>query len=78
MKVLIPLLATPITTAIAVYPTLLGTGGRYVLTFSNSRHCSFYRFEPLTLIPMQKKLLDLTLLSPKELDWLDAYHNTVS
>lgn len=40
--------------------------------------CSFYRFEPLTLIPMQKKLLDLSLLSPKELDWLDAYHETVS
>lgn len=27
---------------------------------------------------MQKKLLDLALLSSKELDWLDAYHETVS
>lgn len=26
---------------------------------------------------MQKKLLDLALLTPKELDWLDDYHNTV-
>ncbi|CAN0540947.1 unnamed protein product, partial [Scytosiphon promiscuus] len=39
---------------------------------------SFYRFEPLTLIPMQKKLLDQSLLSPKELDWLDDYHSRVS
>ncbi|CAM9741765.1 unnamed protein product, partial [Laminaria digitata] len=38
----------------------------------------FYRFEPLTLIPMQKKLLDQSLLSPKELDWLDDYHHRVS
>lgn len=26
---------------------------------------------------MQKKLLDYALLTPKELDWLDDYHNTV-
>lgn len=38
---------------------------------------SFYRFEPLTFIPIQKKLIDLALLSPKELAWLDDYHKTV-
>lgn len=37
----------------------------------------FFSFAPLTLIPMQKKLLDYALLTPKELDWLDEYHNTV-
>lgn len=39
---------------------------------------SFYRFEPLTLIPMQKKLVDFALLSTKERQWLDSYHRTVS
>ncbi|CAM9423954.1 unnamed protein product [Sphacelaria rigidula] len=38
---------------------------------------SFYRFEPLTLIPMQKKLVDFALLSTKERQWLDSYHRTV-
>ncbi|CAN0368130.1 unnamed protein product [Pylaiella littoralis] len=37
----------------------------------------FYSFVPLTLIPIQKKLLDLFLLAPAELDWLDEYHHTV-
>ncbi|CAM9439846.1 unnamed protein product, partial [Hapterophycus canaliculatus] len=37
----------------------------------------FFSFAPLTFIPIQKKLLDLTLLSPKELDWLDRYHEMV-
>lgn len=41
-------------------------------------HCRFYSFVPLTLIPIQKKLLDLSLLAPAELDWLDEYHHTVS
>lgn len=38
----------------------------------------FYSFAPLTFIPMQKKLLDQTLLTSKELDWLDEYHEMVS
>ncbi|CAM9865217.1 unnamed protein product [Ectocarpus sp. 13 AM-2016] len=37
----------------------------------------FYSFAPLTFIPMQKKLLDQTLLTSKELDWLDEYHELV-
>ncbi|CAM9757186.1 unnamed protein product [Ectocarpus sp. 12 AP-2014] len=37
----------------------------------------FYSFAPLTFIPMQKKLLDQTLLTSKELDWLDEYHEMV-
>lgn len=38
----------------------------------------FFRFEPLTLIPIQKKLLDVTLLSLKEINWLNDYHKMVS
>ncbi|CAM9489667.1 unnamed protein product [Ascophyllum nodosum] len=37
----------------------------------------FYRFEPLTFIPIQTKLLDVALLSPEEIAWLDNYHKTV-
>lgn len=47
-------------------------------SFIRHRFRRFYSFAPLTLIPMQKKLLDHTLLTSKELDWLDDYHNTVS
>ena len=45
--------------------------------FSRPRVCRFYSFAPLTLIPIQKKLLDHSLLTSKELDWLDDYHKTV-
>ncbi|CAM9110428.1 unnamed protein product [Choristocarpus tenellus] len=38
---------------------------------------SFYHFEPLTLIPIQKKLLDLSLLTAEEEQWLNAYHQQV-
>lgn len=46
--------------------------------FPRPRICRFYSFAPLTLIPMQKKLLDHALMTSKELDWLDEYHKTVS
>jgi Xaa-Pro aminopeptidase len=35
------------------------------------------KFEKLTLIPIQKSLIDKTLMSEKELDWIDAYHEEV-
>ena len=44
---------------------------------TRSLACRFYAFAPLTLIPIQKKLLDHALLTSKELDWLDDYHKTV-
>uniref|UniRef100_A0A9J2PEC9 Aminopeptidase P N-terminal domain-containing protein n=1 Tax=Ascaris lumbricoides TaxID=6252 RepID=A0A9J2PEC9_ASCLU len=31
-------------------------------------------FEPLTYVPVQKSLIDKTLLTQKEVEWLDAYH----
>ena len=34
-------------------------------------------FEPLTLIPIQAKLIDADLLSAKEVAYLDAYHAKV-
>jgi Xaa-Pro aminopeptidase len=37
----------------------------------------FLKFKKLTMIPMQKNLVDLDMLTDSELDWLDAYHEQV-
>lgn len=37
----------------------------------------FYRFETLTLFPIDKKAVDTDLLSEKEINWLNEYHRTV-
>jgi len=34
----------------------------------------FLQFERLTMIPIQKSLIDISLMSDQELDWIDAYH----
>ncbi|CAM9113332.1 unnamed protein product [Discosporangium mesarthrocarpum] len=44
---------------------------------NNALGRSFYRFEPLTLIPIQKKLLNLSILTAAEEDWLNDYHEKV-
>jgi Xaa-Pro aminopeptidase len=35
-------------------------------------------FEALTLVPMDRRLIDPSLMSPEEIDWLDAYHARVA
>jgi Xaa-Pro aminopeptidase len=37
----------------------------------------FLRFETLTLAPFDTRLLDVTMMTPAECDWLDAYHARV-
>uniref|UniRef100_A0A915AB89 Xaa-Pro aminopeptidase 1 n=1 Tax=Parascaris univalens TaxID=6257 RepID=A0A915AB89_PARUN len=37
---------------------------------------NYLTFEPLTYVPVQKSLIDKTLLTQKEVEWLDAYHRT--
>jgi Xaa-Pro aminopeptidase len=32
------------------------------------------RFEPLTLVPIQREFIDVSLLSNEELKWLNDYH----
>jgi len=32
------------------------------------------RFEPLTLVPIQREFIDVSLLSNEELKWLNGYH----
>ncbi len=34
----------------------------------------FLEFETLTMVPLQRKLIELALLSPDERAWIDAYH----
>ncbi len=38
---------------------------------------TFYRFETLTLAPIDLKLINPKLLSPKEKEWLNSYHQEV-
>ncbi|CDJ60856.1 X-prolyl aminopeptidase, putative [Eimeria maxima] len=37
----------------------------------------FLQFESLTLVPIQARLIEASLLSPQEVAWLDAYHGDV-
>ena len=38
---------------------------------------TFYRFEDLTLFPIDKQLIDKQLLTQQEIDWLNNYHQKV-
>nr|ATB19836.1 metallopeptidase M24 family protein [Juniperus oxycedrus] len=38
---------------------------------------SYLGFEKLTFVPIQSKLLDLSLMSPAEIEWLNNYHSEV-
>eukprot|EP00568_Trieres_chinensis_P013779 CAMPEP_0183295854 /NCGR_PEP_ID=MMETSP0160_2-20130417/3650_1 /TAXON_ID=2839 ORGANISM="Odontella Sinensis, Strain Grunow 1884" /NCGR_SAMPLE_ID=MMETSP0160_2 /ASSEMBLY_ACC=CAM_ASM_000250 /LENGTH=812 /DNA_ID=CAMNT_0025457393 /DNA_START=114 /DNA_END=2553 /DNA_ORIENTATION=+ len=38
---------------------------------------TYLKFEKLTLIPIQKDLVDVSLMTGEEMDWLDAYHAEV-
>lgn len=37
----------------------------------------FLKFDRLTLIPIQKNLINVNLMTEQELDWVDAYHEEV-
>lgn len=37
----------------------------------------FFKFQKLTMIPIQKNLINLDIMTEEELDWLDAYHAEV-
>uniref|UniRef100_A0A0D9WWP6 Aminopeptidase P N-terminal domain-containing protein n=1 Tax=Leersia perrieri TaxID=77586 RepID=A0A0D9WWP6_9ORYZ len=38
---------------------------------------SYLGFEKLTFVPIQSKLIDLALLSPSEINWINEYHEEV-
>lgn len=37
----------------------------------------FCEFETLTMAPIQQKLINVSLLTPEEIKWLNAYHKEV-
>lgn len=44
---------------------------------SKSSAKKFLKFDKLTMIPIQKNLIDQSLMTEAELDWLDSYHRMV-
>lgn len=40
-------------------------------------HRPFYAFETITLAPIDKRLIELSMLTPPEREWLDSYHQRV-
>lgn len=46
-------------------------------TKNNFRDKGFLTFEPLTLVPIQTKMICPSLLSEREIEWLNTYHSTI-
>ncbi|GAB1472968.1 aminopeptidase P family protein [Bacteroidota bacterium] len=60
--------------------------GRYGIRIENTILCKkwtenkfgeFYEFETLTLVPIETRCIDLSLLGAKEKEWLNSYHSLV-
>lgn len=60
--------------------------GKYGIRIENMIYCTedrvtdfgdFYKFETLTLFPIDLKLVDADLLDADEIEWLNKYHETV-
>ncbi len=37
----------------------------------------FLKFETLTLFPFDRKLFDLSIMTPQEIQWVNEYHDKV-
>lgn len=44
------------------------------LTEHNFKEKGFLTFEPITMVPLCHNLINPTLLTPKDIEWIDAYH----
>ena len=44
---------------------------------SKSTDKKFLKFSQLTMIPIHKNLINIDVMTPEELDWLDDYHQEV-
>ena len=54
----------------------------YVTVSKETRHCfggapGFVGFDSLTLVPFQRSLIDMSLLTARQVEWIDAYHCSV-
>ena len=47
------------------------------IEYKKTEFGEFYSFEPLTLFPFDKRALDITILLPHEIAWLNDYHRMV-
>ena len=56
--------------------TLNGEPGAKKAKASDNKK-KYLQFKKLTMIPIQKNLIDVSLMTTRELDWLDAYHDEV-
>lgn len=48
-----------------------------ILCVPSSKNENFSAFESITLFPIETKLIDLSLMSAQELEWLNGYHQRV-
>ena len=56
-------------------------------SLARAQHCLFHRrrfggqdyfeFEALTVVPIQKKMMNLQLMTPSDVLWVDTYHRKV-
>ena len=60
--------------------------GKYGIRIENNLLCvkafstsdgNFFKFETITYVPIETKCLDLSIMSDKEVDWLNNYHKLV-
>ena len=51
-----------------------------VVKESKEKHTfrTYYEFETITMVPLDRKLIDLTLLTKEEVKWLNDYHKKVA
>ena len=44
---------------------------------TNSDGPTMYEFEALTMVPFDRRLIDVSLLTPEEVEWVNNYHTEV-
>ena len=42
--------------------------------FDDTEYGNFIKFEPVTLVPFEPKLINFSLLTPEQIEWLNEYN----